>query len=101
MFPRCYQTPSEPKSTRLPFTRGSTLKASFRYCPLAYRTYETGRITPQTNCLLIRPVFYTDRAINCKMNKTENRPLSCQKKTENRPLSSFIIMPMDLPTWVS
>ena len=32
--------------------------------------YRTGRITPQTNCLVIRPVLYADRAIDYEINKT-------------------------------
>ena len=39
-------------------------------------TYVPGRITPQTNCLVIRPGIYVDRAVDNIKNKTENRPLS-------------------------
>ena len=48
-----------------------------------------GRITPQTNCLVIRPGIYVDRTVDNE-NKTENRPLSCRKPARQRTVTCLV-----------
>ena len=42
----------------------------------AHDMYTPDRITPRTNCLVIRLGIYVDRAVDNIKNQTENRPLS-------------------------